>query len=114
MRAERRREARPHDVMQAHLRGNRVAYTLQEPIRVLYLPRHVTVHHNVLLVAREELRGSRIIDAQPAVEIGRALEGPFGVQTGTGHGIQRPSELSDQHEFGFFDREEGPVAQNYY
>src|ERR1700694_783974 len=114
MRPERRRESRPHDVMQPHLRGNRVAYALQEAIRVLYLPRHVTVHHNVLLVSREELRGPRIIDSQPAVEIGRALEGPLGVQTGAGHGIQRPSELRDEHEFGFLDREECPVTQNYY
>ena len=57
--------------------------------------------------------GRGIVDAQPAVEVGRGLEGPLDVQAGVGDGVERPAELGDQHELGFADREERqPQKQN--
>ena len=69
VRAQRRREARPDDVVQPHLRRRGVAHRLHEAVRVLDLPGHVVLDDDVLLVARQELRGPRIVDAQPPVEV---------------------------------------------
>jgi hypothetical protein len=99
VRADRRRQRRPDDIVQAHLGSRRVADGFDETLRILDLPGDIGLDDEVLLVARQELARPRIVDAEPPVEIVRPLVKPFGVQAGVGDRVQRTAELGHQDEF---------------
>ena len=106
MSAQNRRQTGPHHIVEAHLRGDRIAHGLNEMFRVANAPRDVAFDDQVLLVAREKFARPRIVHTQSAVEIGDALERPLGMQARGSNGPDRLAELGDQRKFGFADGEE--------
>src|ERR1019366_3049373 len=112
VRAQRGREPRPDNVVEPHLRRRGVANRLHEPVRVLDLPRHIVLDHHVLLIARQKLRRPRIVDAQPAVEIDRALQRPLHAEPRFRHRPHRPAELRPQHELGLAHGEKRQPGEN--
>src|SRR5262249_28447030 len=105
-------QPRPYDVVQTHLGGDGIAYRRDEAVGVLDAPEDVVFDHDVLLVARQEFRRARVVDAHAPIEVERRLEGPLGVEAGAGYGAYGPAELRDEHKLGLADGEERQVNQD--
>src|ERR1700687_5578082 len=99
--------------MQPHFGGDGISHSLNEPLGILDLPRHVVFDNDVLLIAGEKFRRPRIVDTEAAVEEDRCLEKPLGVQAGFCDGADGTAELRNQDELGLAHRKErGPYEDN--